>query len=76
MNVKVYSTPSCIWCTKLKEYLTSNNVAFEAIDISADREAAKDLAKRAGQMVVPITDIDGELIIGFDKEKIDAKLGL
>lgn len=76
MTVKVYTSPTCTWCTKLKEYLTKNNVQFEAIDVSADRAIVKELVAKTGQMGVPVTEIDGEYIIGFDKEKINAKLGL
>ncbi len=76
MNVKVYSTPTCTWCDKVKEYLTKNNVTFETIDIAADRAAAKALVEKTGQMVVPIIEIDGEYVIGFDKEQLNAKLGL
>lgn len=76
MTVKVYTSPTCTWCTKLKEYLTKNNVQFEAIDVSADRALVKELVAKTGQMGVPVTEIDGEYIIGFDKEKINAKLGL
>lgn len=76
MTVKVYTSPTCTWCTKLKDYLTKNNVAFEAIDVSTDRALVKELVAKTGQMGVPVTEIDGEYIIGFDKEKLNAKLGL
>ena len=75
-DVKVYSTPTCPWCTKVKDYLTEKKVSFASIDISQNREAAMSLVIRSGQRVVPIVEIDGEFIVGFDKEKIDAKLGL
>ncbi len=75
-DVKVYSTPTCPWCTKVKAYLTEKGIAFTPVDISQDREAAMNLVARSGQRVVPIVEIDGEFIVGFDKEKIDAKLGL
>lgn len=76
MTVKVYTSPTCTWCTKLKDYLTKNNVEFEAIDVSTDRALVKELVAKTGQMGVPVTEIDGEYIIGFDKEKLNAKLGL
>lgn len=76
MTVKVYTSPTCTWCTKLKDYLTKKGVEFEAIDVSKDRAVVKELVAKTGQMGVPVTEIEGEYIIGFDKEKINAKLGL
>ncbi|EEX48148.1 MULTISPECIES: glutaredoxin family protein [Jonquetella] len=76
MTIKVYSSPTCTWCAKLKDYLTKKGVEFEAIDVSKDRAVIKALVEKTGQMGVPVTEIDGEYIIGFDKAKLDAKLGL
>lgn len=74
MEIKVYSTPTCPWCIKVKEYLTGKGVAFTNIDVSQDRDAARDMVARTGQMGVPVIDIDGAFIVGFDKGAIDAKL--
>lgn len=76
MMVKVYTSPSCTWCVKLKEYLTKKGVEYEVVDVSADRAIVKELVAKTGQMGVPVTEIDGEYIIGFDKEKLNAKLGI
>ena len=73
-KVKVYSTPTCPWCVKLKDYLKSQNVDFENIDVSADREAAMDMVKKTGQMGVPVTLIGEIYIVGFDKARIDEEL--
>ena len=75
-KVTVYSTPSCPYCIKAKEFLTSNNIEFENIDVSADQEKAQEMIDKSGQMGVPVIDIDGEMIVGFDKEKITKALGL
>jgi len=72
----VYSTPSCSWCNTLKAYLKQNNIAFIEIDVSRDQKAADELVKRSGQMGVPQTDINGEIIVGFDKPRISRLLGL
>lgn len=69
-KVKVYSTPSCPYCVTLKEYLKDNNVEFEGVDVSQDKVQLDDMIKKSGQMGVPVIDIDGEIIIGFDKIKI------
>lgn len=73
-TVKVYSTPTCPWCTKLKDYLKSKKVDFENIDVSTDREAAMDMVKRTGQMGVPVALIGEVYIVGFDQAKIDEEL--
>ena len=75
-NVKVYSTPTCPWCVRVKQFLKDNNIEFENIDVSSDQSAADEMVNKTGQMGVPVLDIDGEIIIGFDKEKIKASLGL
>ena len=74
MKVKVYSTPTCVYCKTLKGYLTKHEIAFEDIDISKNEEALQEMIKSSGQMGVPVVDIDGEAIVGFDKEKIDKLL--
>lgn len=73
-NVKVYSTPTCPWCTKVKEYLESIGVEFENIDVSKDRDAAMAMVKKTKQMGVPVTEIGENFIIGFDKGSIDTAL--
>jgi glutaredoxin-like YruB-family protein len=73
-NVKVYSTPTCPWCTKVKEYLESIGVEFENVDVSKDRDAAMAMVKKTRQMGVPVTEIGENFIIGFDKDSIDQAL--
>jgi len=70
MKVKVYSTPSCPYCVAVKGFLEENKVEFEEIDISQDEESMKMIVEKTGQMGVPVIDIDGELIVGFDRKKI------
>jgi len=71
MNVTVYSTPSCPWCTRAKEYLKKNNVPYQDVDVSVNREAAMEMVQKSGQRGVPVLDIDGHIIIGFDQQRID-----
>jgi len=73
-KVKVYSTKTCPWCHKTKEFLKEKNVKFEDIDVGADQKAANEMVEKSGQMGVPVTDIDGKIIIGFDKEAIEKAL--
>ncbi|HOJ12404.1 MAG TPA: glutaredoxin domain-containing protein [Clostridiales bacterium] len=76
MNVKVYSTPTCPWCTVAKKYLASRNVAFEDLDVSADKNAAMEMVQKSGQRGVPVIDIDGEIVVGFNQNAIDKLLKL
>ena len=75
-RVTVYSTPSCSWCTTLKTHLKKNGIRYSEIDVSRDQNAAREMQGRSGQMGVPQTDIGGEMIVGFDKSKIDRLLGI
>ena len=75
-KVKIYSTPTCPFCMMAKKFLKENNIDFEDIDVSTDQAIAQEMVQKSGQMAVPVIDIDGELIVGFDKEKIRKALGL
>lgn len=72
--IKIYSTPTCVYCKTLKGYLKKNNFEFKEIDVSKDEKQLQKMIKDSGQMGVPVVDINGEIIIGFDKEKIDQLL--
>ncbi len=74
--VKVYSTPTCPWCNRVKEYLREKNVDFVDYDVSTDREMAIEMIKKSGQRGVPVLDIQGNIIIGFDQYNIDRLLNL
>jgi glutaredoxin-like YruB-family protein len=75
-NVKVYSTPTCPWCIRAKQFLNENKIVFQNLDVSADQKAADEMMAKSGQMGVPVIDIEGEIIVGFDKERIKSSLGL
>lgn len=75
MNIKVYSTPTCPYCIRLKDYLKEKGIAIENIDVSSDQNGLKEMVRVSGQMGVPVIVIDGEVIVGFDKDRIDNKLG-
>ncbi len=76
MKVKIYTTPYCHFCNMAKEYLTKNGVKFEEIDVQADQNAAREMIAKTGQNAVPVLEIDGKIIVGFDKKKIAEALGL
>lgn len=69
-KVKIYSTLMCPYCTTLKEFLKERGVEFEEIDVSQDEKAMKEMVEKTGQMGVPVVEIDGEIVIGFDRGKI------
>lgn len=71
---KIYSTPTCVYCKTLKGYFKKHAIEFEDIDVSKDEQQLQKMIKESGQMGVPVVDIDGEVIIGFDKVKIDKLL--
>lgn len=74
--VKVYSTNVCPWCVKAKEYLKSQGVAFEELNVQEDMAAREEMVKKSKQMGVPVLDINGTVIVGFDKPAIDKALNL
>lgn len=74
--IKVYSTPTCVYCKTLKAYLQKNGKEFEDIDISKDEKQLQEMIKKSGQMGVPVVEIEGEIITGFDKQKIDKLLNI
>lgn len=75
-KVVVYSTATCPYCIKVKEFLGENNIEFENIDISQNPSKAEELVQKSGQMGVPVLDIEGDIIVGFDKNAISKALGL
>jgi len=75
-RVIVFSTPTCTYCNLAKKYFRQNRVRFRDVDVSRDQAAARDMVRRSGQMGVPVIDIGGKIIVGFDKPKINQLLGL
>ena len=75
-RVIVFSTPSCSFCNMAKKYFREKNVKFRDVDVSRDAAAARDMVRRSGQSGVPVIDIGGKIIVGFDRPKINKLLGL
>jgi len=70
-KIKVYGVPGCPFCKKTKEFLKSKGLNFEDIDVAADHDMAKEMIKKSGQMSVQTIEIDGKIVIGFNKEKME-----
>ncbi len=75
-QVIIYSTPTCHFCHMAKDYLNENNIEYTDYDVSTDLEARQEMMDKSGQMGVPQIVIGDELIVGFDKPRIDQLLGL
>lgn len=73
-NVKVYSTPTCPWCKKLKDWLNEKGIEYEDIDVASNQGAAQEMIKKSGQMGVPQIEVGDKVIVGFDPEAIEAAL--
>lgn len=74
MAVKVYSTTTCPYCKMAKSYLEGKGVAFEDVDVASDAAERDEMIKKSGQMGVPVIDVDGEVVVGFDKERLEGLL--
>lgn len=73
-RVTVYTTPSCTWCTTIKRHLDQNGIKYREIDVSKDQKAAEAMVRKSGKQGVPQTDINGQMIVGFDKNRINTLL--
>ncbi|MFP4302317.1 MAG: glutaredoxin family protein [Alkalispirochaetaceae bacterium] len=74
MAVKIYTTPSCTYCTKAKKYLKENRVTFTEYNVAKDLRRADEMVKKSGQMGVPVLDVHGKIIVGFNQPEIDKAL--
>lgn len=74
--VKVYSTDTCPWCVKAKQYLKSKNIEYTEVNVGEDMVGREEMVKISGQTGVPVLDINGTAIVGFDKAAIDKALNL
>lgn len=74
MAVTVYTTPTCSFCTQVKRFLKENRVPFREYDVSKDVRRADEMMKKSGQAGVPVLDVHGKIIVGFDKATIERAL--
>ncbi|MBI3051376.1 glutathione S-transferase N-terminal domain-containing protein [Candidatus Woesearchaeota archaeon] len=76
VKVKIYTTPVCPWCVKTKEFLKESKIPYEEINVAADRKAAEEMIEKSGQMGVPVVDVNGQIIVGFNKPALKRALGM
>lgn len=75
-TVKVYSIPTCPYCQMTKKFLEDNKIAYQDLNVAEDKAAREEMVHKSGQIAVPVIDIDGELVVGFNQAKLKEKLGL
>lgn len=74
MAVTLYSTPTCGFCRMAKSYLQENNVPFTEYNVASNSDKAQEMVQKSGQMGVPVLDINGKIIVGFDRAAIEKAL--
>ena len=75
-NVSIYSTPSCVYCNMAKSFFKANGVTYTEFNVASDLDKRKEMIDKTGQMGVPVIDIGGEVIVGFDEAKLRSTLGI
>ena len=75
-RVTIYTTPTCGHCAAAKRYLKEHRVPFREVDVSRDPASAAEMKRKSGQQAVPVIDVNGRIIVGFDKRRVNAALGL
>ncbi len=72
----IYTTPTCVWCKTAKKFFEENKIAYKEVDVAADSTKAEEMVRRSGQTSVPVIEIDGQMVVGFDKSTLQKLLGL
>ena len=75
-NVKIYSTPTCVYCKMAKEFFKKNSIAYTEFDVANDDHAREEMIQKSHQMGVPVIDIEGEIFVGFNRTELAKALGV
>ena len=75
-KIVIYTTPWCSYCKMAKEYFKSKGLTWEEYDVMSDIPKREEMVKKSGQLGVPVIEIDGKMVIGFDRPKINEYLGV
>lgn len=70
-KVILYTTPTCVFCNAVKEYFADNKIEYELVDLAVERDRIQEMVDKSGQMGVPVIDAGGEIVVGFDKPKLE-----
>ena len=76
LKIRVFSTDTCPYCVALKSFLQEKNIKFEELNVAENMEAQKEMVEKTGQLGVPVINVDGQIIIGFDKPKLSSLLNI
>jgi glutaredoxin-like YruB-family protein len=76
VSITIYSTPTCGYCKMAKEYLASKNIPYTEVDVSRDTAKQQEMITKSGQYGVPVIDVGGKIIVGYDKRKLDEYAGI
>ncbi|MEK7636535.1 MAG: glutaredoxin domain-containing protein [Patescibacteria group bacterium] len=74
MTIKIYTTPTCVYCKMAKEFFAKNNVQYEEVNVAVDATAREEMIQKSGQLGVPVIDINGTITVGFDQVKLSELL--
>lgn len=74
--VKIYTTPTCPYCKLAKEFMTEKGVSFEEVDVSKDQKALEEMVQKSGQLGVPVIDVEGKILVGFNRKRLAELLGV
>ena len=75
-KITIYTTPTCVYCKMRKEFFKENNVPYEEKDVTVDDKAREEMIQKSGSMAVPVIDVDGQIVVGFDKAELTKLIGL
>lgn len=75
-TVKIYSTPTCVYCKMAKEFFKKNNISYQEFNVAEDEKAREEMVQKSGQLGVPVIDIDSKILVGFDESSLRKALGL
>ena len=75
-QVKIYTTPTCVYCKMSKEFFKEHNVQYEEHNVATDAKAREEMVQKSGQLGVPVIDIDGQIVVGFDQGRLSELLGI
>ena len=75
-NVSIYTTPTCVYCKMAKEFFNKHNIQFKEYNVAQDAKAREEMIEKSGQLGVPVTMIDGEIVVGFDEKRLSELLGV
>ena len=75
-SVKIYTTNTCTYCKMAKDFFQQNNVPYEELNVVTDVKARQEMVEKSGQLGVPVIDVDGTIVVGYDRERLGGLLGI